>query len=292
MSDEKPRRPRFAITTLDELERVDPLTDDDRAELEMLSDEIGAAMMRSVGYQTRELKLSQAEIVERFEYPTSQASIQILKEKPARDITYSDIHTIARVDPVAAAEAYMGIKEIVRRHINGGHEAGDASGAKTPWERAKFLLIWESFLDEWKPSGGIEYALIDMLAQSYVGYLRWMKFTYDVSEYATSMIPNKAALGKTWEAPRLTHQEMLDHAAAMMDRFNRMFLRVLRQMRDLRRYSAPVTINNPQQVNIANEGGNQTNSNLQKKVARKKKAKKQSGAKHPGKIPLRIAGQK
>ena len=36
-------------------------------------------------------------------------------------------------------------------------------------------------------------------------------------------------------------------------------MRTLRNMRDLRRYSVPVTINNPQQVNIAADGGQQVN---------------------------------
>jgi hypothetical protein len=34
---------------------------------------------------------------------------------------------------------------------------------------------------------------------------------------------------------------------------NEVYMRTLRNMRDLRRYSVPVTINNPQQVNIAAE---------------------------------------
>jgi len=34
---------------------------------------------------------------------------------------------------------------------------------------------------------------------------------------------------------------------------------MLLAMRDLRRYTAPVTINNPQQVNIADNGGQQVN---------------------------------
>jgi hypothetical protein len=38
---------------------------------------------------------------------------------------------------------------------------------------------------------------------------------------------------------------------------SRFALRILRQMRDLRRYSVPVTINNPKQVNIAADGGQQ-----------------------------------
>jgi hypothetical protein len=38
------------------------------------------------------------------------------------------------------------------------------------------------------------------------------------------------------------------------------FSQTLRQLRDLRRYSTPITINNPQQVNIAADGGQQLNS--------------------------------
>ena len=46
----------------------------------------------------------------------------------------------------------------------------------------------------------------------------------------------------------------------MADRYLRAFQRTLRAMRELRRYSSPVTINNPQQVNIAADGGQQVNA--------------------------------
>ena len=36
-------------------------------------------------------------------------------------------------------------------------------------------------------------------------------------------------------------------------------MRTLRNLHGLRRYNVPVTINNPQQVNIAAEGGQQVN---------------------------------
>jgi hypothetical protein len=49
----------------------------------------------------------------------------------------------------------------------------------------------------------------------------------------------------------------------------------MRQMRDLRRYSVPVTINNPKQVNIAAEGGQQVNVQAKK---RKKTPKAMSAA--------------
>ena len=61
-----------------------------------------------------------------------------------------------------------------------------------------------------------------------------------------------------WDRPLVTEQQALEHAVQMADRFNRIFMRTLRQLRDLRRYS-PVTINNPNQVNIATDGGQQFN---------------------------------
>ena len=50
----------------------------------------------------------------------------------------------------------------------------------------------------------------------------------------------------------------------------------MRQMRDLRPYSVPVTVNNPKQVNIAADGGQQLNVhkikvNMKEASARSKK---------------------
>jgi hypothetical protein len=55
--------------------------------------------------------------------------------------------------------------------------------------------------------------------------------------------------------PRVGEQNLIEHAMQMMDGYNRLFLRTFRQLRDLRRYSTPITINNPRQVNIAADGG-------------------------------------
>ena len=59
----------------------------------------------------------------------------------------------------------------------------------------------------------------------------------------------------------MSEQNAIEHAAQMADRWNRIYMRTLRNLRDLRRYSMPVTINNPQQVNIAADGGQQVNVN-------------------------------
>lgn len=69
----------------------------------------------------------------------------------------------------------------------------------------------------------------------------------------SDMLPNRQtgyqANGREdgyWFRPYVSEKEALDQAVQMADRFNRIFMRTLRQLRDLRRY-APVTINNPNQ---------------------------------------------
>jgi len=45
----------------------------------------------------------------------------------------------------------------------------------------------------------------------------------------------------------------VQEAAGMVDRWNRMFLRCLRALRDMRRSMPPVVVNNPGPVNIAQQ---------------------------------------
>jgi hypothetical protein len=47
--------------------------------------------------------------------------------------------------------------------------------------------------------------------------------------------------------------EALDQAAAMVDRFNRIFLRTLRALCDMRRQTKPVIVRNGGQVNVAQQ---------------------------------------
>ena len=51
----------------------------------------------------------------------------------------------------------------------------------------------------------------------------------------------------------------------MVDRWNRLFLRTLRQLRDLRRYTPPVVVRNVSQLNIAQQQMNvaQTQQNAE-----------------------------
>jgi hypothetical protein len=62
-----------------------------------------------------------------------------------------------------------------------------------------------------------------------------------------------------WLPPYVHEQEAIEQAVQMADQWNRIYMRTLRQLRDLRRFS-PVAINSANQVNIAVDGGQQINS--------------------------------
>ncbi len=57
---------------------------------------------------------------------------------------------------------------------------------------------------------------------------------------------------KTWKSPYQFEADAVEQAYRLADGYNRQFLRVLRQLRDLRRYT-PVVIQNAQQVNVGNQ---------------------------------------
>src|SRR5215213_4172837 len=219
------------------------------------------------------------EYIEAFASGADQPdAVERLRNKPIQEISWHDVSAAVELDKDAAVLGMQAIFNGAEDLIKSGMYAGRAVDCKTPFERAQFSFIRHSFINEWQPRGGIESSLVDMLAQCYVGWQYWLSLTFSVANNIDTVIEQKARNKKSerrsydegdWQPPRLTAAEYLERVTQMADRFNRMFLRTLRQMRDLRRYQMPVTINNPKQVNIAADGGQQVNV---------------QGSKKPGKI--------
>ena len=209
--------------------------------------------------------------------------------------SWDDVMAAHQEDP---EQAFLCLKAIYDRagdYVKIGLLASHALDLNQPFEKGQFSFIRAAFIEEWQPRGGIEGSLVDMLAQCYVGWQYWLTRSFQVANNQDTVIEQRAKKKKSerarydegdWEPPRLTAVEYLEHTTQMADRFNRMFLRVLRQMRDLRRYSVPVTINNPKQVNIAADGGQQVNVQKGRKRA---KDKRQSAPVAPGSRRLRMA---
>jgi hypothetical protein len=64
--------------------------------------------------------------------------------------------------------------------------------------------------------------------------------------------------------PRVTTFQAVEQAASMVDRFDRMFMRALRQLRDLRRYMPTVLVQHAEQVNVSEQQLNITSRSCSK----------------------------
>ena len=181
---------------------------------------------------------------------------------PPQESSWFQLEMLAEKDPSAMVQTWRNINQAALDQLHTGHSAALAVapvGGDTPWERAQFLALRASMIYEWQPRGGIELTLIDIMAQAQTCYLRWLRVmleaTAQQAEHTKSIYSKKAVT----EPPRLTDAQAVEQAAAMVDRFNRLYLRTLRQLRDLRRYAPTVMIQNADQVNI---GGQQIDTSL------------------------------
>ncbi len=200
---------------------------------------------------------------------------------PHENISFDDLHTLSGYAPRVAERLWETIKEEGRSEFESGHLAANTMSPvhymKNAWNIAKYLGVRESFINDWQPQGGIELSLIDMLAQTFFQWQYWLEETIKRSqteprkehhEYQKWKQYNERTKNAHswqegfWFPPYVHEQSAIEHAVQMADRFNRIYMRTLRQLRDLRRY-APVTINNPNQVNIAADGGQQVNVQTQ-----------------------------
>ncbi|MGB8509756.1 MAG: hypothetical protein WCD76_15340 [Pyrinomonadaceae bacterium] len=200
-----------------------------------------------------------------------------LMSKPVDWIHFSDLLELNSFSKVMAQNVWEVIKREARDEFESGHLAANAfepvDYLKDAWSRARYLGLRESFASEWQPRGGIEVSMIDAMAQAFLQVQYWTEQSvkrsrtqpreeaYEYQKWKQYQIEAKTESWKHghWDIPYVREQEAVEHAAAMADRWQRMYFRALRQLRDWRRYSPQVTINNPQQVNIATDGGQQVN---------------------------------
>ncbi len=131
-----------------------------------------------------------------------------------------------------------------------GHRAAralEAFSESSPIERAEFIALRTALADEWHPRGGMEWLLIDKLAQASTEEMRWLQQAVTSRACQWNESGRASREGGRRVAPRMTLAASTNQAMAMADRWNRIFCRALR---DLRRYAVTVNIQGPGQVNV------------------------------------------
>jgi len=219
---------------------------------------IAGELVRSFGQLVRVYEkhfgLSREDAIRRAADSPEEAAARALSGPPDQ-VNWLDLHAIASTDPDRATARWEEIKRAALDELRTGHRA--AVAVETPnddaWQRARFLALREELSAEWQPRNGVERQLIDTMAQAQQGFLSWLRtLTIRTSlESCTNERLHKEE-GK-WGPPRQSDADAIDQAAAMMDRFNRIFLRTLRALCDMRRHSGPVIVQKGGQMNVAQQ---------------------------------------
>ncbi|QDU20655.1 hypothetical protein [Urbifossiella limnaea] len=174
---------------------------------------------------------------------------------PPDQVSWFDLHALTSTDPDRATARWEEVKRAALDELRTGHRAAVAVETVNDdaWQRAQFLALRAELSAEWQPRNGVERQLIDGMAQAQHGFLTWLRtLTIRTSLESVTNDRRHQDEGK-WGPPRQSDADAVEQAATMMDRFNRIFLRTLRALCDMRRHSGPVIVKKGGQMNVAQQ---------------------------------------
>src|SRR5436190_1613479 len=157
-----------------------------------------------------------------------------LMRLPVENLNFVDLLELHNFAPRVAERFWEKVKKEGKDEFLSGHLSGNITFPvgymKQVWNIARYLGVRESFIEDWKPIGGIEISLIDMMTQSYFQWQFWVEQTVKRSEtrereqhpeYSRWMAQREKenrAQGWTdgyWSQPFVSEQQALEHAVQM-----------------------------------------------------------------------------
>jgi hypothetical protein len=230
----------------------------DPAEAGPLAREMQAAFARQLETYREIYKESLDEARARARGPLPDHVRERLLKAPPEQLSWYELHQVARQDPEGAVRRWEAIKQAARQDLQTGHRAAKAVEAPSPSprERARFLALREELAREWQPRGGVEWQLIDTLAQAQTAWEFWMDGLMLRANITAQ--DERRGVRETGQraAARVSDAQAIEQAGAMAERFNKICLRTLRVLHDLRRQGPKVVVRSAGQVNV---GGQQVN---------------------------------
>ncbi len=196
-----------------------------------------------------------------------QRELERVGERTLASLSWHDLSLVGDLEPDRSVHLWLKIMQEAREDLDSGHQAARAvevGDDSSPMERARFLVLRQSFAEDWKPRGGMEWALIDQITQALMMQEHWLKVLQvrirnqqardrQELDHMNSPARETRSIRGNWVAPRVSDVDAQEQAMGMVERWNRIYVRLQRQLRDLRRYAPPVVVNNGGQVNIAHQ---------------------------------------
>jgi hypothetical protein len=181
-----------------------------------------------------ELGLSPQEAVAKAEERCPLSRALAVVDKPPEEVTWEELQELNGWGSHRALERYGEIKQAALEALRSGERAAAVVDGheSRPWKRGEFLAIRHELAEGWQPRNGVECQLIDMLAQAQAGYYFWLHQSF---AWADLVGPQAA------------------EALEMADRFNKIFVRTLRTLANLRKVPLAVVVQHAGQVNVGQQ---------------------------------------
>jgi hypothetical protein len=224
-----------------------------------LARELAASFGELVKGYRRVWGLSQEEAVARAG-ATHPADEERILSAPPDQVQWRDLDVLARTAPELAQRRWEEVKQAARQELLSGHRAAEATGPAgvSCWQRARFLAVRDGLAEAWGPRNGLEWTLIDLMAQAHALLLSWQENLVALTRQAARSSKPDAEWPGHPLGRRLSEAEMTKEAAAMVERWHRLFVKALEALQRQRRLAPAVVIRNAGQVNV---GGQQLNVN-------------------------------
>lgn len=268
----------------------------DMQELASCKNEMAAAIGRNIDWlleMEAAGQLRNAETMAAEPFGLAEASArarQPLNYEPGKDprtgrfqpdqVSWNVLANLIEHEPEAGRDLWLAIKGAARDELTSGMRAGAAleSGMPStnqPWQRARYLAIVDALRAGLQPRGQLEELLIERMASTYHLCLHWQheavkREELEIWQGESTMRQERAGMTPREQErqrleygylpPRQSQAEAIMEAFLMSERYERAFLRLVREFRNLRRtFSSLIvaggTVNiaegGPQQVNMA-----------------------------------------
>ncbi len=170
------------------------------------------------------------------------------------EYSWYDITDAMARDEDAGRALWGTVRKTARKELAAGVMAGQATEGyhARPYERAAFMAVREALADGLQPRNGMEWLLIDGMAQAWTLHLRWLTKHVKADSLDAIQVERDVRQRDGWQPPRLSEADAVDRAAQMADRFQRQYLRLYKAFRDGRRLGVSMTVMGGQ-VNVAEQ---------------------------------------
>src|SRR5262245_27688587 len=203
-------------------------------DVQAMARELANAFREKVDRYKYELGLSPQEAVAKAEERCPLSRALAVVDKPPEEVTWEELQELNGWGSHRALERYGEIKQTALEALRSGERAAAVLDGheSRPWKRAEFHAIRQELAEGWQPRKGLARQLIDMLAQAQAGFYYWLHRSFADAD----LVGPQAA-----------------EALAMADRFNKMLVRTLRTLANLRKVPLAVFVEKAGQVNIGQQ---------------------------------------